>query len=105
MIGNLRTRLGVYVPQTTPDDLGGVSTVWVLQAKVWAHIKPQSLSEGLENGRVQITRTYKVTIRWQKDFPERARLSWGDKILRVLSAADPDTRHERLHLICEEEEQ
>ena len=105
MIGQLRTRIGLYIPQITPDELGGVQTSWVLQSQLWAHIAPQTVTERSEQGRATVTRSYKVTIRWQKDFPERARLMWGGHILRVLSASDPDTRHERLHLICEEEEQ
>lgn len=105
MIGRLRTRIGIYVPQTTNDEIGGVQTNWVLSMQVWAHIMPQSLSEQNELGRLVVTRSYKVVIRWQRNFPERVRLVWGDKVLRVLSASDPDTRHERLHLICEEEEQ
>lgn len=105
MIGNLRTRLGIYVPQTTPDEFGGVQTSWVLSAQAWAHIKPNTAVERSENGRVAITKTYLVTLRWQRDFPERARLLWEERTLRVLTASDPDLRRERLHLICEEEEQ
>ncbi len=105
MIGNLRTRLGIYVPQSTPDDFGGVQTTWVLYGAAWAHIKPSTATERAENGRAALTKTYLVTIRWQRDFPERARLLWDERSLRVLTASDPDLRRERLHLICEEEEQ
>ena len=105
MIGNLRTRLGIYIPQSTPDDFGGVQKTWVLFGQAWAHIKPRTLSERAENGRAAITKTYLVTIRWQRDFPERTRLLWDERTLRVLTACDPDNRRERLHLICEEEQQ
>ena len=105
MIGNLRTRIGLYVPQATPDDLGGVQTNWVLYGQAWAHVRAHNVQERAENGRAAITKTYRITIRWQRDFPERVRLMWDDKTLRVLSASDPDLRRERLHLICEEEEQ
>ena len=30
---------------------------------------------------------------------------WKGRMLRVVAASDPDTRGERLHLICEEEAQ
>lgn len=105
MIGDLRTRLGIYVQNTTPDGFGGVQTTWILHGAAWAHIKPNTATEHAENGRTAITKTYLVTIRWQRDFPERARLLWGERTLRVLTASDPDLRRERLHLICEEEEQ
>ena len=105
MIGQLRTKLGLYIPQTIPDAFGGAQTSWVLYGAAWAHIKPKTVTERAENGRAAITKTYLVTIRWQRDFPERVRLLWGEHTLRVLSASDPDMRRERLHLICEEEEQ
>ena len=105
MIGNLRTRIGIYTANTTPDEFGGAQTTWVLHGQAWAHIAPKIARERLENGRAATTKTYLVTIRWQSGFPERARILWGSLTLRVLTSSDPDTRRERLHLICEEEEQ
>lgn len=105
MIGNLRTRITVQIPQRVEDEFGGAEVTWLHYAHKWAHIAPQNLTQNGENGRAMVLRTYKVIIRWQRDFPERARLIFEGKTLRVLSASDPDLRRERLHLICEEEEQ
>jgi len=105
MIGDLRTPLGVYKPELTSDDLGGYVTHWVWHAKVWAHIKPKTLSEQNENGRLKVTQTYRVTIGFRDNFPERARMMWGERLLRVMTSSDPDNRRERLHLMCEEEQQ
>ena len=105
MIGQLRTRLGLYAPSVVADDVGGTITSWSFQHALWAAIKPKTLSETRENGRLSVTQSYLVIIRYHPDFPERARLIWGDRILRVIAASDPDTRGERLHLICEEERQ
>lgn len=105
MIGQLRVRLGLYAPQETPDELGGSVTTWGFVNALWGAVKPKTLTERRENGRLSVTQTYQVTIRHRDDFPERARLMWGARILRVLSASDPDNRRERLHLICEEEQQ
>jgi len=105
MIGDLRTRVGLYAPSTTPDELGGSVTSWVFQRSLWAAIKPRALVETRENGRLAVTQTYRVIIHYRKDFPERARFMWGKRMLRVIAASDPDTRRERLHLICEEEKQ
>ena len=63
------------------------------------------MTERLENGRLSVTQTYLVAIRYRPSFPERARLMWRGRMLRVVAASDPDTRGERLHLICEEEAQ
>ena len=105
MIGRLRIRLGLYVASEQPDDLGGVTTQWQLSTDLWAAITPRASTERGEAGRAAVLQTYKVVIRHRDDFPERARLLWGERILRVIAASDPDTRRERLHLICEEEAQ
>jgi SPP1 family predicted phage head-tail adaptor len=105
MIGRLRTRLGLYTPSVVADDLGGTVTTWAFQRKLWAAIQPKTISEVRENGRLAVTQSYRVVIRYDPYFPERARLIWGSRILRVIAASDPDTRGERLHLICEEEHQ
>ncbi len=105
MIGNLRSRIGLYAPLTTPDEFGGAQINWVLHGQVWAHIEPRTIRERLENGRAAAMKTYRITIRWQRNFPERVRVMWDGKMLRVLTSSDPDTRRERLHLICEEEQQ
>ena len=66
---------------------------------------PKTSTESNENGRLKVTQSYRVTIRYNYNFPERARLMWGSRLLRVITSSDPDTRGERLHLICEEEKQ
>lgn len=105
MIGDLRTRLGLYTPIITADDLGGTTTQWTFQKAIWAAVTPKTNTERSENGRLAVTQSYKVVMHFQDGFPERARLMWGTRILRVIAASDPDNRRERLHLICEEEQQ
>jgi len=105
MIGHMRARVGLYAPETTADDLGGTITSWAFRRGLWAAIKPKSISEIRENGRLAVTQSYLVVVRYTPDFPERARLVWKGRILRVIAASDPDIRGERLHLICEEESQ
>ena len=104
MIGRMRTRLGLYRAVETPDDLGGASRSWMLERAIWGHVEPQTATERGEQGRLSVTQSFKVTIRYIPNFPERARLIWGERTLRVIAASDPDTRGERLHLICEEEQ-
>lgn len=105
MIGQLRTRLGLYRAQVTPDDFGGVVTSWVLETGLWAKVTPKTVTERQANGRLAITQSYHVVIHFRDNFPERARLMWGERMLRVIAASDPDGRRERLHLICEEEQE
>ena len=102
MIGQLRHRLGLYAPSVVVDDIGGTITSWTFQRGIWGAVEPKSISEVRENGRLTVTQTYRITIRYRVDFPPRARLVWRGRTLRVVAASDPDTRGERLHLICEE---
>ena len=104
MIGDLRVRLGLYVPQETLDDLGGARIDWVFERGLWGAVIPRTLSEVRENGQLTVTQSYRVTLRYRDDFPETARLIWGHRLLRVITHSDPDNRRERLHLICEEEQ-
>jgi len=48
---------------------------------------------------------YQITSRYRADFPERLRFLWGTRTLRVIAQSDPDNRQERLHFMCEEEQQ
>lgn len=105
MIGDLRTRLGLYTPIVTADEFGGTETQWTFQKAFWAAVSPKTLTERSENGRLSVTQSYRVVLHFQDSFPERARLLWGERLLRVIAASDPDNRRERLHLICEEEQQ
>lgn len=104
MIGDLRVRLGLYVPVDKPDDIGGVKTVWEFLRAFWAKVEPRTVSETRETGQLVVTQSYRVTLRYRADFPERSKLIWGHRKLRVITYSDPDNRQERLHLICEEEQ-
>lgn len=105
MIGQMRHRVGLYTPDIIADDLGGTITSWTFVRGLWASIRPKAISETRENGRLSVTQSYLIAIRYMPSFPERARLMWKGRVLRVVAASDPDTRGERLHLICEEESQ
>lgn len=105
MIGQLRSRLGLYAPNVVTDDIGGTVTSWAFQRVIWGAVEPRAISETRENGKLTVIQTYRVTIRHMANFPERSRLMWRGRHLRVVAASDPDTRGERLHLICEEEQQ
>ncbi len=104
MIGDLRVRLGLYVPKETADDIGGAKIEWDFLRAFWGKVEPRAVSEIRENGQLLVTQTYRVTLRYRSDFPEKAKLMWGHRLLRVITHSDPDNRQERLHLICEEEQ-
>lgn len=98
----LRHRIGIYAPNQVADDLGGTITSWSFQRAVWASVVPKSINENWQNGRLSITETFRLTIRYAPDFPHRARIVWRGRTLRVVASSDPDARGERLHLVCEE---
>lgn len=105
MIGDLRSRLGLYIPIVQADEFGGTKTQWNFHSAFWGAVTPKTVTERQGNGRLAVTQSYRVTLHFQPNFPERARILWGERILRVITSSDPDNRRERLHLICEEEQQ
>lgn len=105
MTRDLRTRIGIYKAVTSPDGFGGATTSWPFWGAAWADVKMLAPRQSFDNGRAELTAHFRVVIRFRDGFPERARLIWGDHRLRVVAASDPDGRRERLHLICEEEQQ
>lgn len=105
MIGQLRAPLGLYEAVETPDGRGGFDTSWVFNSRIWAHVEPRLSREIDRNGRRTVTQSYLITTRYRSNLPERLRLLWNDRVLRVINFSDPDTRGERLHFICEEEQQ
>lgn len=98
----MRHRVGLYVPSRIADDIGGTVESWAFERALWAAVEPRSLSEARSHGRLSVVQTFRITIRYRADFPRQARLVWRGRTLRVLAASDPDTRGERLHLVCEE---
>ena len=104
-MGQLRTPIGVYTAEETPDGRGGFETRWIFHSRLWAHIEARLSREIDRNGRRTVTQNYQVTTRYCRDLPERIRVLWGDRILRVIAVSDPDARQERLHFMCEEEQQ
>lgn len=102
MIGQLRHRVGIYAPSRVSDDIGGTITRWSFQRAVWAMVEPRAISETTENGRLRVVQSFRVTVRHRTDISHRARIIWRGRTLRVVAMSDPDTRFERLHLICEE---
>ena len=74
MIGQLRARLGLYLPQETPDNFGGAAITWTFSKAIWAAVIPKTITESQKNGRLTVTQSYNVIIRYVNDFPERGRL-------------------------------
>ncbi len=105
MIGQLRTPIGLYRAEETPDGRGGFETRWIFHTRLWAHIEPRISREMDRNGRRTVTQAYQVVTRFYPNLPERLRILWGERILRVIAVSDPDARGSRLHFICEEEQQ
>ena len=97
----LRHRVGLYTPSETADDIGVTVRAWAFSRALWAGVEPLRVTETVEDGRRITRQTFRVTIRYQSDFPAQARLLWRGEHLRVLAWSDPDAKGERLHLVCE----
>ena len=103
MITDRRSRIAVYEKQRVDDGQGGSVTNWVLWSALWAEVRLVSPRERFSSDGLQGAARFQAIIHHRDLFPDPARIVWGEHILRVIAASDPDGRRERLHLICEEE--
>ena len=61
--GELDQRVELQKPARTPNNQGGYTTTWPVQATVWAQVKPISGNERGQADRVSAEGRYQVVIR------------------------------------------
>lgn len=100
--GHLRDRVDVIRRGAGTDDgAGGRTRPWVrIAAGVPVAFWGGGGRESLQGGAVQVSATWKVTLRWRPEVDERVRLVATDTLtvtpgthFEVLGARDPTSRH------------
>jgi SPP1 family predicted phage head-tail adaptor len=104
--GELRDQVTIESVTTTLDSVGEPVETWAPVATVFAQVKPQRYSTGVESlaqalGREAVATTYTVTIYWREGLTELHRLVWNGKVLDIKRVLDPDGRRTWLELMCE----
>lgn len=101
-IGDLRARLVLEEPVSTPDGGGGVSEGWVQVATVWGRIEARLGSEAVQADRVTATVMHNITIRYRAGVIPEMRFRTGTRVFHILSVVDIEDRDRWLICRCEE---
>ena len=105
LIGALRRRLTLEVPDTVSDGAGGTTGEWSTIAVLWAAVHPRSGAEVFDGGRVDGRVTHDIWIRARGDIAPGQRLRLGSRVFNIRAVLRPDPFVNRMRLICEERDQ
>lgn len=102
----MSARLTLESPVRTPDGGGGVTLAWVEAGHIWGAVEPRRVTERASGDRLASRISHRITIRREPGADRRPRadqrLRMGDRIFRVLGAADGDPQAATLTLWVEE---
>ena len=101
-IGELRHRLVIEQPETTPDGAGGNTETWITLAEVWGAVEPLSGSERVEAGRIAGRHMHDITIRYRGDVARNMRIRQQSRIFHILTLEDLGGRGRWLRMLAEE---
>lgn len=107
---DLRQRVLIETPTSTPDGYGGSTVTWSTVATVWAQVTPTGGGEKVIAHGVRDESTYQVRIRYRSDASAEWRVTWQavdaltqapiTVVLDVTSATDVDGLHQWTDLRC-----
>jgi SPP1 family predicted phage head-tail adaptor len=101
--GALRARVTLLRPETTEDDIGGVTKQFVSAGDVWAEVDSDGAAGGEDYEDASARASYRLAIRMRRDVRPGWRVALGDRAFAVRAIADADRFGAILHLFCEEE--
>jgi SPP1 family predicted phage head-tail adaptor len=104
--GDLRDQVVIEAATVALDAVGEPIETWAPVATVWAQVKPQKYTTGVEAlaqalGREAVATTYTVTIYYREGLTELQRLIWNGRELDIKRVLDPDGKRTWLELMCE----
>lgn len=105
-MSDLRHRVSVSSPSSTPDGLGGYSESYAAAtpATVWASIQPATpaVIERVVGNGLEAKVSHVVTVRYHAGITTKTRLTYGSRLLDVRGVQDIREHGEWLVLACEE---
>jgi SPP1 family predicted phage head-tail adaptor len=100
-IGKLRQRVTIQAATSADDVYGQPHDTWADVATYWAQVKTEP------KGRLRVVADgvlaevdHTVIFRGRVNVANTNRLTWRGKVLRVLSASNPDTLRIETHVRC-----
>lgn len=98
----LNKRVTLQIPAKAPDGMGGFTVTWTDAATVWAAVWPVNATETIQAGKVGLTVTHRVRIRYRSVVKAGWRISFGGRYFNIVSIIDPNTAHRWLDILCRE---
>jgi len=102
----LNKRIQIEAPVEVSDGAGGFTTSWNAIATLWAKIEPykslQRWSENFDLSKVQVVKSYEITIRYFNNVNETMRIVFDGRIMNIRVVIDVDEGKEKLIIIAEE---
>lgn len=102
-IGQLRHRLVLETPQTTPDGAGGTTAVFTPVVPLWAGIHPVLVGAAQPPRQTGETLTHHIVIRYRSDVTVGMRFSKGQEHYLIRQVVDPNALKTRLVCMCTQE--
>lgn len=100
--GALKHSVIIQQKSEVQDEAGNSNYTWGTFATVRAAIWPVSAKEQISNMQPEHTITHRVQIRYISGLTTKMRLLWGNRVLDIERAINPEQKNRKLDLLCEE---
>jgi SPP1 family predicted phage head-tail adaptor len=100
-IGAARARVTLQYPTRVVDEIGGAAIAWTDAGEVWVQITARGGSQTSAFDASPAIALFSVMINRRDDVRAGWRVVWGERVLRIVGAADDGAP--RMTLSCEEE--
>jgi SPP1 family predicted phage head-tail adaptor len=99
--GKLRERITVEQAAEARNSLGETVLSWATFAERWASVEGVSSREALELGRVEVSISHRVRLRYLDGMTQNMRIVWRGRTLEIVSLLEYGNRSEHV-AICQE---
>ena len=102
--GDLDQRITFQAATLTPDGAGGSTEVWSDfgdTPAVWAHVKPLTGREVMQEGGDAANADYRFTVRWRDDVSEIHRIVWNGSYYNIRQVMRVSGRQLFLSIVAE----
>lgn len=101
LASRLRQRITIQRPVDVSDSVGGYNRSWVMHARVWAEVLPQTASERVLDSQLTAVSRTRFTIRYRDDLTSDMRISYDGESYTIRSITDLYARGVALEIVGE----
>lgn len=81
--GLLQHQITIEEPRRTVSASGQPRQEWVSDRTIWAYVRPLTVKEKLQAGKVDAETTWKITVRSPCEVSNEARIKWNGRIFHL----------------------